>query len=98
MSELRPCEAPCAALRIERIIEFWKIPTKPLIGTDERKCRPLCVSRRAGHEAFWRAIQPAKHKKRMLAGGVPPFRHTCERRRTNWVIVASRVKRCGLMP
>ena len=37
--ELRPCEAPFAALRIERDIEFLKIPTKPLIGTGERKCR-----------------------------------------------------------
>ena len=62
MRELRPCEAPFAALRIERVIEFLKIPTKPLIGTDERKCRPLCVSRRAGHEALWRAAQPATHE------------------------------------
>src|SRR5271155_789807 len=98
MRQLRPCETPFATLGIKRRIEFLKIPTKPLIGTDERKCRPLCVSRRAGHEAVWRAAQPAKHKKRMLAGGVPPLRHSCERRRTNWVIVASRVKRCGLMP
>ena len=93
MRELRPCEAPFAALRIERVIEFLKVPTKPLIGTGERKCRALCS--RAGHKALWRAAKPAKHKKRMLAGGVPPFRHACERRRTNWVIVTSRVKRCA---
>jgi hypothetical protein len=35
MRELQPCETPFAALRIERLIEFLKIPTKPLIGTDE---------------------------------------------------------------
>jgi hypothetical protein len=34
----------------------------------------------------------------MLAAGVPPFRHARERRRTNWVIVTSRVKRSGLIP
>jgi hypothetical protein len=98
MRELRPCEAPFAALRVERVIEFSKIPTKPLIGTDEGKCRRLCVCRRAGHEALWRAAQPAKHKKRMLAGGVPAFRHASERRRTNWVIVTLRIKRFGLIP
>ena len=98
MRELRPCEAAFAALGIERLIEFLKIPTKPLIGTGERKCSPVCVSRRAGHEALWRAAQPAKHKKRMLTCGVPPFRHACERRRTNWVIVTLRVQCRGLIP
>jgi hypothetical protein len=30
----------------------------------------------------------------MLAGGVAPLGHACERRRTNWVIVPSLVERC----
>jgi len=98
MRELRPREVPFAALRIERVIKFLKIPTKPLIGTGERKRRPHCVSRRAGHETLWRSAKPAKHEERVLAGGITAFRHASERRRANWVIAALRVQRRRLIP
>jgi hypothetical protein len=40
----------------------------------------------------------AKHKERMLAGGVPPLSYACERRGANWVIVTLSVERCRLVP
>src|SRR5262249_16242163 len=72
--ELRPCQPPFAAPRIECLIELSKIPTKPLIGAGNRKRGSLRIDHRACHETLWRATQPAKHKECMLACGVLPFR------------------------
>src|SRR5262249_44279108 len=71
------------ALRIKRVIEFLKVPTKALIGTGTRKRGSARIIRRTWHETLWCAVQPAKHEERMLAGGIPSFCHAGEGRRAD---------------
>ena len=59
---MAPCKGPVTALRIKRVIEFLKVPTKALIGTGTRKRGSARIIRRTWHETLWCAVQPAKHE------------------------------------
>ena len=95
--QLVPAQLLIPSAGIECLVELAKVPPKPPIRSNFWKRSPAS-GLHAGDETLRRTREPTQHEERVPAAGGAALWHTRQRRRTDWVIAASIVQRCRLIP